>query len=374
LDAVGDICQKFGLSDLPPNERPKRRKRYAGKNPRRFEDKYKELAPKRYADDMAKIMASGKTPAGTHRPIMVDEIMDCIAAQPGEIAVDCTLGYGGHSRILVEALQPGGKLYGLDVDPIEQPRTEQRLRDAGHGSEAFQVRHMNFAGLPKLLAQEQLEGLDIVIADLGVSSMQIDNPERGFTFKADGPLDLRLNPSHGQSAAALLAKIPVAKLATLLIENADEPQAELLAKSILLAQKANPITRTRQLAVIIQAALEHSGENISETDITDTQRRVFQALRIAINDEFGALDSLLRVLPSSLNPGGRVAILTFHSGEDRRVKKAFQVGVREGIYSSVSEKVIRASFEERHANPRSTSAKLRWAIRASSLPIPNPTH
>ena len=371
---MGDFCQKFGLSDLPPNERPKRRKRYAGKNPRRFEDKYKELAPERYADDVAKIMASGKTPAGTHRPIMVDEIMDCIAAQPGEIAVDCTLGYGGHSRILVEALQPGGKLYGLDVDPIEQPRTEQRLRDAGHGSEAFQVRHMNFAGLPKLLAQEQLEGLDIVIADLGVSSMQIDNPERGFTFKADGPLDLRLNPSHGQSAAALLAKIPVAKLATLLIENADEPQAELLAKSILLAQKANPITRTRQLAVIIQAALEHSGENISETDITDTQRRVFQALRIAINDEFGALDSLLRVLPSSLNPGGRVAILTFHSGEDRRVKKAFQVGVREGIYSSVSEKVIRASFEERHANPRSTSAKLRWAIRASSLPIPNPTH
>lgn len=352
------------MSDLPPNERPKRRKRYAGKNPRRFEDKYKELAPERYADDVAKIMASGKTPAGTHRPIMVDEIMKCIAPNPGEIAVDCTLGYGGHSRILVESLQPRGKLYGLDVDPIEQPRTERRLREAGYGPDAFQVRHMNFAGLPKLIAQEDLEGFDIVIADLGVSSMQIDNPKRGFTFKADGPLDLRLNPGHGQSAAALLAKVSTDKLATILTANADEPQAELLAAAILETQKGKPITRTRQLAEVIELALKNSDHNPTETDISDAQRRVFQALRIAVNDEFGALDSLLRTLPSSLNPGGRVAILTFHSGEDRRVKKAFQSGAREGVYSSVSEDIIRASFEERHANPRSTSAKLRWAIRA----------
>lgn len=352
------------MSEELPNDRPKRRKRYGGKNPRRFEDKYKELAPERYADDVAKIIASGKTPAGTHRPIMVDEIMQCVAAQPGEIAVDCTLGYGGHSAVLVEALQPAGKLYGLDVDPIEQPKTERRLRDAGYGPDAFQVRHMNFAGLPKLLVQEQLNGLDIVIADLGVSSMQIDNPVRGFTFKADGPLDLRLNPNHGQSAAALLSKTTPTKLAALLTENSDEPRAELLAEAILHSQKTKPITRTRQLAEAIQTALETSGYNISETDITDTQRRAFQALRIAVNDEFGALDSLLRVLPASLNPGGRVAILTFHSGEDRRVKKAFQNGVRDGVYSSVSRKIIRASFEERHANPRSTSAKLRWAIRA----------
>lgn len=365
MHAAKKFCHIYGLSDLPPNERPKRRKRYSGKNPRRFEDKYKEHAPERYADDVAKIMASGKTPAGTHRPIMVDEIMECIAAKPGEIAVDCTLGYGGHSSVLVEALQPGGTLYGLDVDPIEQPRTEQRLRSAGHGPEAFQVRHMNFAGLPKLLGQEQLEGLDIVIADLGVSSMQIDNPERGFTFKADGPLDLRLNPTHGQSAAALLTKITPNKLSALLTENSDEPRADLLADAILDSQKTRPITRTRQLAEVIQTALENSGYSISEDDISNTQRRAFQALRIAVNDEFGALDSLLRVLPSCLKSGGRTAILTFHSGEDRRVKKAFQNGLRDGTYSSVSEKVIRASFEERHANPRSTSAKLRWAIRAS---------
>lgn len=351
------------MSELPPNERPKRRQRYSGKNPRRFEDKYKELDPERYAEDVAKVLAAGKTPAGTHRPIMVDEIMETVVPQPGEIAADCTLGYGGHSSVLVSALQPGGKLFGLDVDPIEQPRTEQRLRDAGHGPEAFQVRHMNFAGLPKLLAQEAVEGFDIVIADLGVSSMQIDNPARGFTFKTDGPLDLRLNPSHGQSAAALLAKTTVAKLTTILTENADEPQAAFLAKALLEKQKVTPFTRTRQLAVSIQEVLTPPGGKVADTDATDTQRRVFQALRIAVNDEFGALDSLLRVLPGCLNPGGRVAILTFHSGEDRRVKKAFQAGQRSGVYASIAVSVIRASFDERHANPRSTSAKLRWAIR-----------
>ena len=352
------------MSDLPPSERPKRRKRYSGKNPRRFEDKYKELDPERYAEDVAKVLASGKTPAGTHRPIMVSEIMEQVAPQPGEIAVDCTLGYGGHSSVLVSALQPGGKLFGLDIDPIEQPRAEQRLRESGHGPDAFQVRHMNFAGLPKLIAQEGLEGFDIVIADLGVSSMQLDNPARGFTFKADGPLDLRLNPNHGQSAAALLAKTTVLKLTTIFTENADEPQATFMAEAILAEQKANPIISTRQLAETIQAALTRPGRNLADTDASDPQRRVFQALRIAVNDEFGALDSLLRVLPDCLKPGGRVAILTFHSGEDRRVKKAFQVGQRNGAYDSIAEFVIRASYDERHANPRSSSAKLRWAIRA----------
>jgi 16S rRNA (cytosine1402-N4)-methyltransferase len=223
---------------------------------------------------------------------------------------------------------------------------------------------MNFAGLPKLIAQEGLEGFDIVIADLGVSSMQIDNPARGFTFKADGPLDLRLNPNHGQSATALLAKTTVVKLATIFTENADEPQATFMAEAILAGQKANPIISTRQLAETIQAALTRPGRNVADTDASDPQRRVFQALRIAVNDEFGALDSLLRVLPDCLKPGGRVAILTFHSGEDRRVKKAFQVGQRNGAYCSIAESVIRASYDERHANPRSSSAKLRWAIRA----------
>ncbi len=354
------------MSELPPHDRPPRRPRYAGKNPRRFQDKYKEHNPERYAADVAKVIASGKTPAGTHRPIMAAEILEALALRPGDIAVDCTLGYGGHASELLERLTPGGRLYGLDVDPIEQPRAEQRLRAAGYGPDALQIRHMNFAGLPKLLAQEGLAGFDAILADLGVSSMQIDNPDRGFTFKADGPLDLRLNPNHGRSAAALLANISAAKLAGLLEENADEPQAAHLANAILALQAVAPITRTQQLADIIRAALARPGQGLEHVEATDTQRRVFQALRIAVNDEFGALDALLRALPAALNSGGRVAILTFHSGEDRRVKKAFQAGWREGVFEAISERVIRASPEEQRDNPRSRSAKLRWAIRAAN--------
>jgi 16S rRNA (cytosine1402-N4)-methyltransferase len=355
------------VSDLPPDIRPKRRHRYSGKNPRRFHEKYKELDPNRYADDIAKVLASGKTPAGTHRPIMVSEILEALAPKPGEIAVDCTLGFGGHSTELIPALLPGGKLFGLDVDPIEQPKTEQRLRAAGFGPESFQTRRMNFAGLAKLVSQESLTGVDLVLADLGVSSMQIDNPDRGFTFKADGPLDLRLNPERGQSAASLLAKTDSVRLAILLSENADEPRAQFLADAIFDAQSGAPIMRTQQLADVIRSALAGPGRDPAKIETSDTLRRVFQALRIAVNDEFGALDSLLRVLPNCLNPGGRVAILSFHSGEDRRVKKAFQNGLHEGVYSRVSTDVIRPGPEEIRANPRSSSAKLRWAVRAKPI-------
>jgi 16S rRNA (cytosine1402-N4)-methyltransferase len=354
------------VSDLPPSERPKRRPRYSGKNPRRFHEKYKELDPARYAADVAKVLASGKTPAGTHRPIMVREILDVLAPQPGEVAVDCTLGYGGHSTELLRALGPTGKLFGLDVDPLEQPRTEQRLREAGFGPEVFQVRLMNFAGLAKLLAQENLAGVNLVLADLGVSSMQIDNPERGFTFKADGPLDLRLNPQRGLSAAALLAKIDVRTLTDLLTENADEPRAAFLAEAIVAAQRTTPITRTQQLADVVRQAMAGPGRSLAKVEAGDTLRRLFQALRIEVNDEFGVLDSLLRVLPQCLKPGGRVAILTFHSGEDRRVKKAFQTGFDSGVYSRIAENVIRAGPEELRANPRASSAKLRWAVRANA--------
>ncbi len=354
------------MSDLPPSERPKRRPRYSGKNPRRFHEKYKELDPARYSEDIAKVLASGKTPAGTHRPIMVGEILEALAPKPGDIAVDCTLGYGGHSTELLKAILPGGRLFGLDVDPLEQPKTEQRLRAAGFGPETFQVRLMNFAGLAKLLRTESLPGVDVVLADLGVSSMQIDNPDRGFTFKADGPLDLRLNPDRGQSAAALLAKIEPDKLASLLEENADEPRARFLADAIVRAQGSAPITRTQQLADVIRSAIAGPGRPVAKIECGDTLRRVFQALRIAVNDEFGALESLLRVLPSCLNPGGRVAILTFHSGEDRRVKRAFQTGLESGVYTRISEGVGRANPEEVRSNPRASSAKLRWAIAAES--------
>lgn len=349
----------------PPGATPhKRRPRYSGKNPRRFAEKYKELDPARYAADVAKVLASGKTPAGTHRPIMVAEILEALALQPGDAAVDCTLGYGGHAREILAKLSPGGRLIGLDVDPIEQPKTIARLRAAGFGEDVFTPVRSNFAGLPRVLAELGLPGADAILADLGVSSMQIDDPARGFTFKADGPLDLRLNPTRPPSAADWLAKVSEADLAAVLAENADEPKAALLAHELVARRAATPFTHTRQLADAIRNIL-HLPQPVRGAEADDTAvRRVFQAIRIAVNDEFGVLDLFLRHLPSALKPGGRVAILTFHSGEDRRVKHAFKAGLRDGLYSAVSEDVIRAGAEELRANPRSSSAKLRWAVRA----------
>jgi 16S rRNA (cytosine1402-N4)-methyltransferase len=332
------------MTNTPP-EKPRRRPRYAGKNPRTFSEKYKEHTPDRYPDDIAKVIAAGKTPAGSHRPIMVEEVVSVLAPVAGELVVDCTLGYGGHAIALLNAVQPGGRLIGLDTDALELPKTEARLRALGFGSEAFVVHRMNYAGIGKILERPA----DLIFADLGVSSMQLDNPERGFTFKHEAPLDLRMNPLGGKPASALLTTLNEEKLAAMLTENADEPNAELLARAIL--------RRAVKTTVELASAVRRAGGD------EDSIRRVFQALRIAVNDEFGALEALLRVLPQCLATGGRVAILTFHSGEDRRVKKAFQAGERDGTYLEVARDVIRASAAERVANPRSASAKLRWAVR-----------
>ena len=332
----------------------KRRVRYRGKNPRRFEDKYKEHG----SDDatLAKVIAAGKTPAGTHRPIMVAEILERLAPRPGERAVDCTLGYGGHAQEILAKILPGGKLLGLDQDPVELPKTEARLRELGFDENVFSAHRSNFAGLPQVLAAQKLSGADILLADLGVSSMQIDDPARGFSVKFDGPLDMRMNPQRGQPTSALLQKIKPSALAEMLADFSDEPNAATLASA--LAGKS--FATTQQLAAAIRAALPQFGKEDSNL----TVRRVFQALRIAVNDEFSALDALLRNLPACLNPGGRAAILTFHSGEDRRVKKAFAAGHQAGFYSAISHDVIRPTAGEIHANPRSAPAKLRWVRRA----------
>ena len=334
----------------------RRRPRYSGQHPRRFEDKYKELDPTRHADTIAKVLASGKTPAGTHRPIMVAEVREKLAPQPGESAADCTLGYGGHAREILAHLQPGGRLLGLDADPIELPKTEARLRALGFGPDVFTAHRSNFAGLPQVLASAGLSGVDLILADLGVSSMQIDDPARGFSVKHTGPLDMRMNPSRGQPAATFLENISAADLALLLTDHADEPYAATLAP--LLARRT--FRTTTALAHAIRAALPRVRDDTADL----TVRRVFQALRIAINDEFSALDAFLRALPQCLNPGGRVVILTFHSGEDRRVKKAFAAGLRDGHYHAIADEVIRPSPGEQSANPRSAPTKLRWARRA----------
>jgi len=344
--------------EVVANTLPHRRRiRYPGKNPRRFEDKYKELEAADYPETISKILAAGKTPAGTHRPIMVAEILLALHPKSGETAVDCTLGYGGHSREILPLIQPGGRLIGLDVDPIELPKTEARLRALGFGPEAFSVFRSNFAGLPKILAAAEVAGADLILADLGVSSMQLDDPARGFSVKRQGPLDMRMNPQRGQSAGEFIQGISPAKLERLLRENADEPHAGTLAAALA----GHSFVSTSALCDALRHALPKS---VSDDDRIKSIRRVFQALRIAVNEELVALDQFLRVLPECVNPGGRVAILTFHSGEDRRVKKAFEAGLCEGSYGEIADAPIRPGFSEIYDNPRSSSAKLRWARKS----------
>jgi len=342
------------VSDAPATPR-RRRPRYAGKHPRRFEQKYKEHAPEQYPETVSKVLASGKTPAGSHVPIMVAEVLKALDAHPGDFVVDCTIGYGGHARALLDRIHPGGKLLGLDVDPVELPKTEARLRLAGFGPHLVIVRRSNFAGLPAALAAGGLAGADCLLADLGASSMQLDTPGRGFSFKTPGPLDMRMNPNRGQPASALLRKIRRAELEALLEENADEPHAAVLADALA----GQSLEQTSDLTDVIRATLAR----VDRDELDQSVRRVFQALRIAVNEEFTALDTLLRHLPACLNPGGRAAIISFHSGEDRRVKKAFQSGLRDGQYTAIADDPIRPTPDERRANPRAGAAKLRWARR-----------
>jgi 16S rRNA (cytosine1402-N4)-methyltransferase len=337
----------------PPPHR--RRPRYPGKNPRLFEHKYKELDPAHYPETVAKVFASGKTPAGSHVPVMVEEILEVLRPVPGNFAIDCTIGHGGHTRALLEKIAPGGHLLGLDVDPLEIARTEEQLRAEGFWSDVLSVKKSNFAGLPAALAAAGRSGADVILADLGVSSMQLDNPDRGFSTKTPGPLDMRMNPSRGISAAQWLQKISPEKLAATLTSNSDEPHAARLASSLA----GHSFSLTTDLAAAIRSTLA----GIDRDEVESSVRRVFQAIRIEVNEEFTALDAFLRLLPDCLAEGGRVAILTFHSGEDRRVKKAFQAAHREGFYNQVARRVLCATPEERRTNPRSTSAKLRWAVR-----------
>ncbi|MEO6303631.1 MAG: 16S rRNA (cytosine(1402)-N(4))-methyltransferase RsmH [Bacteroidia bacterium] len=347
------------------DEKPKheRRKRYKGTHPKAFKEKYKEQNPDQYAEDVAKIIEQGKTPAGMHRSICVNEIMEILKITPGQTGMDATLGYGGHSLEILKRLQPGGHLFATDVDPFELPRTKERLAGLGFGPETITIKKMNFSGIDLVVYESG--PLDFVLADLGVSSMQIDNPDRGFSFKVEGPLDLRLNPNNGKSAAALLKTIDQDRLEEILIENADEPYAEVIAETIMKKiSQGTIITTTTILKTIIAEALETLPHHVNKDDVKKCCQRCFQALRIEVNNEFGVLDQFLDKLPDALASGGRVAILSFHSGEDRRVKKSFQHLFREGIYKEIAPDPIRATPEECNANPRAKSAKLRWAIKA----------
>ena len=343
----------------------RRRVRYSGTHPRRFAEKYKERAPERYADAVAKIVASGKTPAGTHRSIMVAEILETLEPRPGQTFVDCTLGYGGHAREILGRLGDAGRLVGFDCDPVELPKTVKRLRREGWDEARFLPIRSNFAGLAAGLAGAGIPAVDGILADLGVSSMQLDDPERGFTYKDDGPLDLRMNPQRGRPASEWLSRVAPEALAAALRNNADEPMAGPLAEAMVASVRERPVTRTRDLARRLHDLYRERGWTRDKAEGDARVRRVFQALRIEVNDEFGVLESLLRQIPTCLKPGGRVAILTFHSGEDRRVKRAFLEGQRQGLYEVVSDSVRRPGSEELRSNPRSAPAKLRWAVRSA---------
>lgn len=349
----------MSIEEPPPHVR---RKRYRGTHPRKFEEKYKELDPQKFAADVEKVIARGQTPAGMHRPICVNEIISILHPGPGETSLDATLGFGGHTQAILPLLLPGGRHFAVDVDAIELPRTEARLRKAGFSKEVLVIHKMNFAGIAQLLP-EAGGGFDCILADLGVSSMQLDDPTRGFSYKNDGPLDLRLNPTRGAPASALLQSETEQGLAELLTKNADEPHAQLIAQQI--KKSSSPVLTTKQLADVVRTALLGFPEI---KDHKKTLARTFQALRIAVNDEFGVLDRFLDVLPWCMKPGARAAILTFHSGEDFRVEQAFQKFLQSGIFSGIAPEPLRPAPEEQRSNPRSTSAKLRWAIR-SGLPV-----
>ncbi len=345
-------------------EKHQRRIRYSGTHPKRYQEKYKEHNPEKYAADVAHVIQRGATPAGMHISIMVDEILDFLQIQPGQVGLDATLGYGGHTRRMLEKLEGQGHIYGLDVDPIESEKTKKRLADLGFGEDILSVRLQNFADIDQVV-KDTGRKLDFVLADLGVSSMQIDNPERGFTYKVEGPLDLRMNPQKGISAAERLKELNYDELVGMLIENSDEPYAEQIAEVVMTrTESGHFIETTTQMKQAIEEALAFLPKKEQKEAVKKACARTFQALRIDINSEFEVLYAFLEKLPDVLAPGGRVAILTFHSGEDRLVKKSFKHFAREGLYSEIAQDVIRPSAAECVRNSRSKCTKMRWAIRS----------
>ena len=342
----------------------KRRVRYSGTHPRSYKEKYKEHQPEKYADTIEKVIRKGSTPAGMHISIMVKEILDFLQIKPGQTGLDATLGYGGHTKEMLKCLEGQGHIYGLDVDPIESAKTKERLEKQGFGEDILTVRLQNFADIDRV-SEETGKKFDFILADLGVSSMQIDNPDRGFSYKVEGPLDLRMNPEKGISAAQRLKEVSLEELQGMLIENSDEPYAEEISKTIMNWRKrGKAIETTTQLKAAIEEALRFIPEKDRKEAVKKSCARTFQALRIDVNSEFEVLYAFLEKLPGVLAPGGRVAVLTFHSGEDRLVKQMFKQFYKEGIYSDIAKDVIRPSAEECARNSRAKSTKMRWAIRA----------
>lgn len=308
------------------------------------------------------------TPPGEHRAVMLDEVLNILAPQPGDIVVDGTVGWAGHAVDLLRRVGLQGRLVGIDLDPENLPRARERLQAVGH---PFALHHGNFAALPSVLATEGLTAADVVFVDLGMSSMQVDDAERGFSYRRDGPLDMRMDRSRGRTAAQLVATLAEDELCLALKDFGDEEHAERIAAAIVTARKKRPLETTQELAQLCVEATRSSRSG-REWRLRPSRHRwdlhpaarTFQALRLLVNRELDNLAELLRVLATSLCPGGRGAVLSFHSGEDRLVKSAFRLGQQSGTYVDIATDPVRPSLPERATNPRARSAKLRWTRRA----------
>jgi 16S rRNA (cytosine1402-N4)-methyltransferase len=303
------------------------------------------------------------TAPGQHRPVLLAEVLEALQPQPGQVVVDCTVGWAGHSVELLQRVGPDGLLIGIDLDRENLARAQERLTAVGH---RFHLHHGNFAGLAQVLGSCGLTHVDAVLADVGMSSMQVDDPERGFSYARDGALDMRMDRSRGRTAAQLLATMDQAELAKALCDLGDEPCADRIAAAIVQARQDSPLVRTSDLARLIQHATGQTDWRLHPTRgkwNLHPAARTFQALRMLVNRELGNLENLIRVLPDCLNASGRAALISFHSGEDRLVKSAFRAGLHSGAYREISAEPVRATPAERVQNPRARSAKLRWAYR-----------
>lgn len=367
-------CYNVHMNPDDPANRPtdegrahRRRDRYPGTHPRRFEQRYKELDADAYPGITEQVKARGGTPAGTHLPVLVEEIMAALNPAEGEVVADCTLGYGGHTEAFLNRIGLSGRVHAFDVDATEMQRTKERL--AAYGDRVSYHRS-NFAGIGKIMAEIGIDGYDVILADIGVSSMQVDNPERGFSYKYDGPLDMRMDARITRSAADLLMQLSADQIAQALVDLADEPDAAAISWAIVQSRGRQPIRSTSQLMKLIfevkgMTAAQWRKRSQARQNELHPAARTFQAMRILVNDELGSLRGLLRIAPSCLRPGGRMGIISFHSGEDRLVERSFNEGKQYGMFDAISPEPIRPSGKERFDNPRSASAKFRWARRAN---------
>jgi 16S rRNA (cytosine1402-N4)-methyltransferase len=288
---------------------------------------------------------------------MVEEVLAHARPRAGDLVVDATVGDGGHTRALADAVLPAGLVVGLDRDPSQLARARPVLEHWGPG---VRLVHANFADLPLILPTLGVSAADIVIADLGVSARQLEEPERGLHYKMVGTLDMRFDLTRGETAAALLARATEDELIEVLDVGADEQLAPVIARIL----KRQPIATSHALERTVRSGLAAEVPSLSGQAIKDSVRRTFQALRVAVNDEIASLDTFLRVLPECLGPGGRAVVMTFHEGENRRVRESLLAGRASGVYTDASDGILRPSRPEILGNRRSSSARLHWAIRA----------